>query len=359
MTHSVPHSVLKAYGLNPERCSCQPLGDGHIHRTLLTDTDGQTPVPLVFQEINTHVFPDPDLLMQNMERVTTHLAGKWETRLNRPSNGHLRLVKTLDNTSYTGDTASGFWRATWFLQGRLNFHRAPNRYVALEGGLAIGRFMHLLSDLPNDTIGEVIPRFHDLPWRLQQFDRALENAPAGRKQEADTHVRMVNDWRSTMIIPWELAREGIFRERLVHNDTKFNNLLFTSQMQDAILIDLDTVMPGYAFYDYGDALRTCVALAPEDEPDLDRVGVDRDLYAAFTDGYMEATGDELSAEERKHLGKAPAAFAFLMGLRFLTDYLQGDTYFATRHERHNLQRAAAQLRLMEKFHALEQEVQLW
>jgi len=165
----------------------------------------------------------------------------------------------------------------------------------------------------------------------------------------------VNAWRDEVRSLWRDAEQKGFPRRLVHNDTKFSNLLFSGSLQDAILIDLDTVMPGYAFYDYGDALRSCSSTKPEDAENPEEIRIDTGIYQAFTRGYLEAAGEELTGAEIKSLHRAPGAFACLMGVRFLTDYLQGDTYFETTHQEHNLQRAKAQLRLMERFYE-QQEV---
>lgn len=353
MTHPIPHSVLQEYGLHPERCSFQQLGEGHIHRTILVDTGGQTPLPVVFQKINTSVFPDVDALMHNMEVVTGHMAGQWNHNNDRNSTGQLRLISTLDNALYSQDEQNNYWRATWFLQGKLTFHRAPNAPIAQVGGYTVGDFMCRLSDLDPDSVAETIPRFHDLDYRLEQLDAACREPLEARWSKASELVGKVKAWRDEVLSLWRDAEEKGFPRRLVHNDTKFNNLLFSSSLQDAILIDLDTVMPGYAFYDFGDALRTCASTKPEDEENPESIRINKTIYEAFSRGYLEAAGDELTGAERESLPRAPGAFAFLMGVRFLMDYLQGDTYFATAHQEHNLQRARAQLQLMERFYELD------
>jgi len=218
---------------------------------------------------------------------------------------------------------------------------------AYEGGKAIGRFQAMLADLPGAPLFETIPFFHDIEKRLDTFFRSMKSDPANRVAEVSAEIDFVLRRSEEMKVILRLGREGKIPLRITHNDTKFNNILLDNNDKALCVIDLDTVMPGYVHYDFGDAIRTAANSAAEDEEDLAKIKMDIRLFEAYTEGYLSETRSTLNETEKEYLAFAPRLITFIMALRFLTDYIDGDHYYKIHHEHHNLQRARSQFRLVE------------
>lgn len=340
--------LLTSFGLSPETCMVNPLGKGHIHDTYLVDQCGDRHPPLILQRINTYVFKDVELLMHNMEIITAHIAFKNRKAGKDPAKNGILLLEAEEGKSYIGNDQAGYWRMFWYIEGQDSFEVAETPAIAFEGGKAIAKFQLMLTDLEPDRIGDTIPKFHDLRGRVDQFNEALSVADPEKLKRGAELIQVSKDNMESALELMRLTEEGDVPVRLTHNDTKFNNILFNSDKAVTCMIDLDTVMKGYSWFDFGDALRTCASTAPEDEPDTRKIGFRPEVFEGFARGYVSEAAAFLTVTEISLLHRAPLYFAFMQGLRFLTDFLNGDVYYKTSHPEHNLERARAQYALMER-----------
>jgi Ser/Thr protein kinase RdoA (MazF antagonist) len=233
-----------------------------------------------------------------------------------------------------------------FISNHHSYNVVDSPDKAFEGGKAIGRFQAMLSDMPGGPLFETIPWFHNIEKRLQTFNSKIKENPVGRVDSVREEIDQVLNRAEEMKIILKLGKEGKIPLRITHNDTKFNNILLDENDKALCVIDLDTVMPGYIHYDFGDAIRTAANTASEDEMDLSRVSMDINLFKAYAEGYLSETVDTLNDTEKEFLAFAPKLITYTIAVRFLTDFIDGDNYFKIHHEFHNLQRARAQLRLV-------------
>jgi hypothetical protein len=317
---------------------------GHINDSYLITTGNDSGYFL--QWINSYIFKDVASLMKNIEIVTRHIASKVKSR------GHddfmvLELIPTHDGSSYYCTPAGEYWRMYRNIQGTHSYDVVENTAIAFEGGKAFGRFMSDLADLPANQLTDTIPHFHDMEVRLANFRASLEQDPVGRAKEIPEDIRFVKDRMTEMLRIPELIRNGNLPLRITHNDTKFNNILFNADNKAVCIVDLDTVMPGSVLFDFGDAIRTGANMACEDEQDLSKVGINLPIFEAYARGFIQSTQQSLNSEEIGNLAFSARFMTFIIGLRFLTDYVDGDPYFRTNYPNHNLDRARVQFRLVE------------
>jgi Ser/Thr protein kinase RdoA (MazF antagonist) len=342
-------AVAARFAFDGALASAVPLGRGHIHDSYLVSVDaGAHARRYVLQRINTHVFADPITLMHNLARVTTHLRGRLAARGERDIRRRcLALVVAADGAPLVRDADGGWWRAWHYVEGSVTHERIDHEDQARSAARAYGEFQRLLADLPAPRLAETIPDFHVTPQRLRQLERSLARDVHGRAAHARAEIELALARRplaDALLAPY---RAGALPERITHNDTKVNNVLFDAQSDDALcVVDLDTVMPGLAAWDFGDLVRSC-ALAHEDRRDAGGVRFDLDLFEALLRGYLEGTGGMLTAAEHDALPVACRLMAYELGMRFLADYLDGDVYFRIDRADHNLERARVQLELME------------
>jgi hypothetical protein len=348
--------LLTAYGLDTGAVRIQPLGSGHIHDTYLVDRSGSNDPPLVLQRINQAVFSDIGLLMNNFELITAHIAYKNRKAGKDPAKSGLLLLEAEEGRSWIGNEDSGYWRMFWFVEDQVTYDIAETASIAYEGGKEIAHFQSMLTDLDSDIIGDTIPYFHDLGVRMKQFEDAVAGADNQRLTKSGELIGITRDHFPSIMALYELSEQKNFARRLTHNDTKFNNILFSKKGSATCMIDLDTVMKGYSWFDFGDALRTCAGTAPEDEGDPSKIGFRMDIFKAFTMGFLSEAQSFLAESEITELHRAPAAFTFMQGLRFLTDFLSGDIYYKTESEEDNFRRTVAQYTLMQRMQEKEQEM---
>jgi Ser/Thr protein kinase RdoA (MazF antagonist) len=333
----------------------RPHGSGHIHDTFLVCNASPAGPDYLLQRLNNHVFRDVPGLMENIVRITTFLRQKLEaTPGAEPDRETLTPIPTLDGRYYLQDEAGAHWRMFLFIRNTKTYDVVETPQQALQGGKAFGRFQALLADLPGPPLHETIPDFHNVEKRLRDFREAVEKNPKGRRQKVEEEIGLVEKRSEEMGTILRLGREGKIPTRITHNDTKFNNVLLNEQDQAQCVIDLDTVMPGFAPYDFGDAIRTTANTAAEDEADLQKIEVDLPLFAAYAQGYLSEAGGFLTQTEVDHLAFGCKVMAYSQTVRFLTDYLNGDTYYKVLFPEHNLQRTRAQLQLLHRldFHFL-------
>jgi hypothetical protein len=253
--------------------------------------------------------------------------------------------------SFFTDEEGNYWRMFIFISDHRSYERVDSFSKAYEGGRIIGQFQSMLSDLPGKPLHETIPDFHNVSRRLEAFHRVIEKDPAGRASSVAEEIGEIIRREEEMKVIVRLGREGRIPLRITHNDTKFNNILFDSNDRALCIIDLDTVMPGYVHYDFGDAIRTGTNRADEDSEDLSAVSMDTDIYRAYAEGYLSAARDTLSRTEIEYLAFAPKLLTYIMATRFLTDYIDGDNYYKIRYPLHNLQRNRVQLALLRDMEA--------
>ncbi|MDP6954857.1 MAG: phosphotransferase, partial [Planctomycetota bacterium] len=342
--------VAAMFAIDGQLTAIEPHDRGHIHRTFIStwEQEGGTR-RFLHQRMNDHVFTDIPALMHNVELVTGHLKAR-AVRAERAFQT-LALVPTRLGRPFLVDQ-SGPWRTYDYVENTESFDRCRGPQQAHQAALAFGHFQAELRELDVGHLRETIPNFFSSPQRLIQFEDALASDPRGRVGLAAEEVRFALARRDTVGIFEQRLESGAFPRRVVHGDTKLNNVLFENGTDRAVcVVDLDTCMPAWSLYDFGDLVRFTAALSSEDETDLDKVGVDLEIYRALGSGYLEATSSFLSAEEVALMPTAARLVTFTIGLRFLTDYLSGDTYFRTTREHQNLDRARvqfAQVRFLEK-----------
>ena len=328
--------------------SGQSFGPGHIHDTYRIVTAEKHCDDYILQRLNNSVFKDIPRLQENMERVTAHLRNKLSII---PGSNLKRECLTLIEDRETGrswhiDEQGSNWRMFIFISDHRSYETVDSHHKAFEGGKAVGRFQALLSDLPGEPLYETIPNFHNIVKRLETFHRVISDDPAGRVSSSGKEIAEITRREEEMKIIIRLGEEGRIPLRITHNDTKFNNILFDSNDRALCIIDLDTVMPGYVHYDFGDAIRTASNTAEEDSTDLSSVSIDLGIYEAYAKGYLSETRSTLNSTEKEFLPFAPKLLTYIMATRFLTDYLDGDKYYKIKYPEHNLHRTRAQTALL-------------
>lgn len=346
MTYSI-HEIYNLFQTDGSYLSGEPIGSGHIHDTFRIVTAEPEKDDYIIQKLNNKVFKNIPELQTNIERVTVHLRNKLKqipgADLKREC---LQLIPARDGKSWIRDNEGSYWRMYVYIPDHRAYDVVDSPVLAFEGGKAIGRFQAMLSDMPGGPLFETIPFFHDIERRLLTFNATVKSNPAGRADEVKEEIKMVLDRAEEMKTVLRLGREGKIPLRITHNDTKFNNILLDKNNKALCIIDLDTVMPGYVHYDFGDAIRTATNSAAEDEKDLSKVFMKLDLFSAYAEGYLSEAGETLNDVEKDYLAFAPKLITYTMAVRFLTDYIDGDIYYKIHHEHHNIQRARAQLKLV-------------
>ncbi len=339
--------------------SAEPYGSGHINDTFAVTFDqAGCRVRYILQRINTAIFRDPVQLMENIRRVTEHLSRKVAD-----SRSTLTLVSTHDDKVWHCDSKGGFWRMYLFVEHAKSYDVLETAEQAYEAARAFGRFQADLVDLPG-RLAETIPDFHNTPKRIAALEEAVRADSCGRVKTAEAEIEFILSRKSETDTLIRLNREGAIPERITHNDTKLNNVLIDTETGlGKCVIDLDTVMPGLAHYDFGDMVRTGTSPAAEDERDLRKVSMRFPMFEALLRGYCASAGAFLNPVELEYLPFSGKLITLEIGTRFLTDYLSGDTYFKIHREGHNLDRARTQIALvqsieeqMDRMNALVREV---
>ena len=322
----------------------QPIQSGLINRTYRVITDGAD--DYILQRINHQVFTDVDLLQHNIGCVTSHIRTKLIER-GEPDVERkvLRFLSTAAGKTYYFDGAH-YWRACVYIRGsHTQAEVTPD--TAYLVGLKFGEFESMLADLP-EKLDETIPDFHNMEFRMTQLREAVQADKAGRREKVQALIDEIGRDADEMCLAERLYREGKLPKRICHCDTKVSNMLFDADGKVLCIIDLDTVMPSFVFSDFGDFLRTAACTAPEDKPDTDKIHFNREIFRAFAKGYLESAVSFLTPLEIEMLPYAVRLFPYMQAVRFLTDYLNGDTYYQTQYAEHNYVRALAQYRLYQE-----------
>ncbi len=339
----VPAFSIKGKPLDPER-----IGAGHINDTFLIRVNDGSRYDYVLQRINGKIFRDVPGLMENIERVTSHIRDRIvKIPGSQPDRECLTLIRAIDGKSYYLDERADYWRMYIFIKNCHSCDVVRTSGQAFEGGRAFGRFQAFLADLPGGPLHETIPHFHDIEKRLNDFFSTVENDSHNRAIKAKHEIAFVEKRADQMMKIHDLIMTGKIPLRITHNDTKFNNVLLDENDRALCIIDLDTVMNGCVHYDFGDSIRTVANTGAEDENDLSRVSMDIRLFEAFAKGFLSELAACLNSDEIDNLAFSSGLMTFIIGLRFLTDYINGDKYFRIHYPGQNLFRTKAQFRLIE------------
>lgn len=333
-----------------------PFGRGHINTTYKVQAGKQA--NYLLQKINQNVFRDVAGLMHNIELVTSHIQKelKKESHPN-PERAGLTLISANNNSSYVLDEQGDAWRLLRFIDDSCTHELVSDPQLAREGSRAFGEFQRHIEGIDPKQLNITIPRFHHLPTRLDAFEVAIKNDSCQRVGNVSREIAYVHDMKEAMGETQRLLDAGLIPIRVTHNDTKLNNVLFSNDGSALCVIDLDTVMPGVFQFDFSDTVRTTANTAVEDEQDLDKVRLNPELFSAITDGFLQATRHILTETEVELLAPAAGLMPFIIGLRFLTDYLHGDTYFKTHHPSQNIDRARCQFKLSQNIQAQQSHLQ--
>ena len=320
-----------------------PLGNGLINDTYKIMVSGQP--KYVLQRINNAVFTDVEMLQGNIEAVTSHIRQKYEKQgvadLGRRV---LHFLKADTGKTYVFEDGK-YWRVMDFIADSYTYEAVTPEY-AYYAGRSFGDFESLLTDL-EAPIGEIIPDFHNIEFRLKQLDEAIAEDKVGRMNdpEVQAYVAKIKAVADEMCLGERLYREGKLPKRICHCDTKVNNMLFDKDGNVLCVIDLDTVMPSFVFSDFGDFLRSAANTGAEDDPDLDNIHFNMEVFKAFAKGYLEGTKSFLLPIEKENLPYAATLFPYMQAVRFFADYINGDTYYKIRYPEHNMVRTRAQWKL--------------
>ena len=328
----------------------EPYGSGHINDTLrVIINQGGAEVHYIFQRINEKIFTCPPALMENIERVTEHILKKIEAEGDKETTRHsLYLIKAVNGKSYVRDDKGKYWRAYIFIEKAQTYDVIESAEQAYEAARAFGLFQKDLADLPGGRLHETIPDFHNTPQRFAKLEKAIAADVAGRVKDVQAEIDFVLSRKADTSKLTDLLAEGKLTERITHNDTKLNNVMIDDESGKGVcVIDLDTVMPGLVHYDFGDMVRTSTSPAAEDEKDLSKVTMQFHMFEALLRGYLSTAGEFLTPLERENLPFSGKLITLEIGIRFLTDYLEGDVYFKTHREGHNLDRCRTQFKLVE------------
>ncbi|MBN1230254.1 MAG: aminoglycoside phosphotransferase family protein [Anaerolineales bacterium] len=341
--------LLKGFKFEGDFIASAPIKEGLIHdSTLIIFLQDGIENRYVLQKINQHVFPDPPQVMENILKVCLHLVNQVKAEGGNPARETMQIVLTRDHLPYWKSPVEEYYRVYAFIPGTRTYHTDRDPWLVRETGRAFGQFIRRLADLPVVSIQNTIPNFHNTPARYTHFEQAMSEDKAGRKKDVFTEIEFLTEQSSLTGKLWEPYQQGILPVRIIHNDTKLNNVLFDQETNKAIcVIDLDTVMAGTPGFDFGDALRFLGNTTPEDNPDKSNITFDLDIFKHFCEGYLAGAGDFLTSEEFQSLAISPLVLTYETALRFLTDYLNGDVYFRIDRPGHNLDRARSQIYLLQ------------
>lgn len=341
--------IAERFAIEGEIGSIEAHGNGHINDTFLVTcrlAEGKTR-RYILQRMNQEVFKNPKELMENVTGVTTFLQNKIRENGGDPEREALNVILLKDGGSYWQEEDNTFWRVYRFVEGAdsLDVVERPEEFY--ESAVAFGQFQKLLADYPAESLHETIPNFHNTIDRVEKFKKAVEADVMKRAADVREEIQFVLDREADCHVLCDMLAAGEIPLRVTHNDTKLNNIMLDHETGKGIcVIDLDTVMPGSALYDYGDSIRFGANTGAEDEKDLSKISCDLELFSLYTKGFIEGCGGSLTEKEIRMLPMGAKLMTLECGMRFLTDYLEGDHYFKIHRPEHNLDRTRTQFRMV-------------
>ena len=327
----------------------RPYGSGHINDTYLLTFEiaEMGTIKVILQRMNKNIFTKPIELMENILNVTSYLRKKIIENGGDPDRETLNVIRTVDNMPYFVDSEGEYWRSYKFITDATSYDQVESPEDFYQSAVAFGNFQRLLAEYPAETLHETIEGFHDTKARFQVFKKAVEDDVCGRAASVQKEIQFVLEHEHLANVFADLLEKKEIPLRVTHNDTKLNNIMIDNKTRKGIcVIDLDTVMPGLAMNDFGDSIRFGASTATEDEQDLSKVSCDMELFDLYAKGFIEGCGGKLTEKEIDLMPTGAMVMTFECGMRFLTDYLQGDTYFKIHREEHNLDRCRTQFKLV-------------
>ena len=357
-TQEMIKAISHEFAIAGEFVEGEEIDSGHINNTYLAvyeTADGKR-AKYILQRINNYVFKDPLMVMKNVEVVTRHI--NWKVlRVKKDLGGQtLNIYPARGGRSFAYGKNGGVWRCYNYIENCHTYDVVENSRQAYQAAKAFGSFQDLVSDLPVEEVAETIPDFHNTPKRYARLMEVIAADPKGRLKNVAVEVSFIKQREELCKHLVELAEQGKLPVRVTHNDTKLNNVMMDSETDEAVcVIDLDTVMPGLSLYDFGDLVRTATSPAEEDEKDLSKVEMRMSMFEALAEGYIDGC-DCLTPLEIENLVIGGKLMTLEVGIRFLTDYLEGDQYFKTEYDDHNLVRSRTQLKLVECIEQKEEEM---
>ena len=309
-------------------------------------------IKVILQRMNKNIFTKPIELMENILNVTSYLRKKIIENGGNPDRETLNVIRTVDNMPYFVDSEGEYWRSYKFITDATSYDQVESPEDFYQSAVAFGNFQRLLAEYPAETLHETIEGFHDTKARFQVFKKAVEDDVCGRAASVQKEIQFVLEHEHLANVFADLLEKKEIPLRVTHNDTKLNNIMIDNKTRKGIcVIDLDTVMPGLAMNDFGDSIRFGASTATEDEQDLSKVSCDMELFDLYAKGFIEGCGGKLTEKEIDLMPTGAMVMTFECGMRFLTDYLQGDTYFKIHRENHNLDRCRTQFKLVKDMEA--------
>jgi len=336
--------IASEFALAAPIASIDSLGDGFINDTFIVRTEGDAP-DYILQRKNKNIFPDVPAMMENIRKVTEHIRRRVIAEGGDPLREAMTVVPTKDGLLYHIDEEGQYWAVSVFIADTVAYNKADSEALARKGGEGIGKFQAQLADF-TEPLAETIKGFHNIRHRFVQWDESVRADKAGRVKDLAEEIGWIEARRKEMLDFWTLVETGVIPTRVTHNDTKINNILFDKQGEVLCAIDLDTVMASTSLNDYGDAIRSYTNTGDEDDRDLDRVGISMGMFRAYTDGYLSQRARQLTQSEIDHLAFSARYITYEQVLRFLMDYIDGDTYYKIKYPEHNLVRTHAQYKLL-------------
>ncbi|WMJ23919.1 phosphotransferase [Paludicola sp. MB14-C6] len=354
------HNVIDAFCFDGECVNIKPITQGYINATycLTFELKGNQTKRYILQSINTNIFHNPQQLMYNVEKITSHIKAKLIKRGGNPQREVLNIIPLKQGGSLYHDTDNRYWRAYLYIEDATAFDQITDSILFERCGKAFGKFQKQLSDFDANSLYEIIEGFHNTPRRYQHFCDIMRDDPVNRVNDVITEIQFIKEREKELSVIMDLMKNGSIPVRVTHNDTKLNNIMMDNQTGEGIcVLDLDTVMPGCGLFDFGDSIRNGASTASEDEPDLSKVMLDMTLFKAYTKGFLSETKEILNKTEIKHLVFATKIITLEQAIRFLGDYINGDTYYRIERPQHNLDRARTQIQLVKEMEAHFDEMQ--
>lgn len=352
--HRQAKEALGHFQLQGQLGEVRPWGSGHINDTFLVEG----PCDYILQRMNKTIFTKPWEVMENIVGVTSFLKDKIKKSGGDELRETLTVIPAEDGQSWYRDESGEFWRMYYRIRDAVSYDQVETEQDFYESAAAFGNFQQLLADYPAETLHETIPGFHDTEARYRTFCQAVKEDICGRAKEAAQEIEFFREREETASVLGKLLSEGRLPLRVTHNDTKLNNVMLDQKTGKGIcVIDLDTVMPGLAVHDFGDSIRFGASTGAEDEPDLSKVSCDLHLFQLYTQGFLSGCQGSLTELELAMLPMGAKMMTYECGMRFLTDYLQGDVYFKTHRKGHNLDRCRTQMKLVADMEAKWQQME--
>lgn len=339
--------ILEQFDIEGECVSYKQFGSGHINTTyIVTYNDQGAEIKYILQRVNTYVFSNIDELMENVFAVTSHLRRKISENDGDPERETLHYIKTKNGEKYLS-VEGGAYRAYRFVDKSRSYNSVDSAELFEKSAIAFGKFQRYLADFPANSLYVTIPNFHNTPWRYEnEFLPAVKADVMGRAKNCEKEIAFINERRQELSRLTDMVERGELPLRVTHNDTKLNNVMFDEDTNEAIcVIDLDTVMPGLADFDFGDAIRFGANTAAEDEKNPENIKINLEYFEAYARGFLSEAGESLTKAELDNLAFSSKLITIELAMRFLTDYLNGDKYFKIDYSEHNLVRARTQLAL--------------